>query len=75
MDSDDQIDIRHRVRAHTARQLTIARLNAPEDWQGELRSALRARQAPPSIWARDGDVRLFLESFAIFFVAAMMFLI
>ena len=55
--------------------LTIARLNAPEDWQGELRSALRARQAPPSIWARDGDVRLFLESFAIFFVATMMFLI
>jgi hypothetical protein len=75
MDSGRQIDIRERLRAHAARQVTIARLNAPEDWQGELVSALRAGRAVPSFWSRDGDMRLFLESFAIFFVATMMFLI
>ncbi|PQM27620.1 hypothetical protein CVO77_03320 [Sphingopyxis lindanitolerans] len=75
MDSDRQIDIRERLRAHAARQLTIARLNAPEDWQGELVSALRAQRATPSFWAPGSDLRLFLESFAIFFVATMMFLI
>ena len=75
MDSDGQIDIRGRLRAQAARQLTIARLGAPDDWQGELRDALRAQRVLPSPWARGSDARLFVESFAIFFVAAMMFLI
>lgn len=76
MDSDSQIDIRGRLRSHIARSLTIARLSAPDDWQDQLRYDLSMQRAlPPGIWSRDSDVRLFLESFAIFFVAAMMFLI
>lgn len=75
MDSDAQIDIRERLRAHAARQLAIARLGAPADWQDELREALRAQRALPSPWARGSDMRLFVESFAIFFVATMMFLL
>jgi hypothetical protein len=74
MDSNDHIDIRRRVRAHGARQLTIARLNAPEDWQRELRAALAAHRQPATIFS-DNDFRLFLQSFAIFFTATMMFLI
>lgn len=74
MDSDDHIDIRERVRAHGVRQLAIARLNAPADWQGELRTALAAHREPVTIWSKN-DLRLFLQSFAIFFTAAMMFLI
>lgn len=75
MDSDDQIDIRSRIRAHTLRQLAIARMSAPDNWQDELREALVAQRAVPSMWARGSDFRLFIESFAIFFVAAMAFLI
>jgi hypothetical protein len=74
MDSDDHIDIRRLVRAHGARQLTIARLNAPADWQGELRSALAAHREPVTIFSNN-DFRLFLQSFAIFFTATMMFLL
>jgi len=74
MDSNDHIDIRRRIRAHGARQLTIARLNAPEDWQGELRTALAAHREPASVFA-GSDLRLFLQSFAVFFTATMMFLI
>ena len=74
MDSDDHIDIRERVRAHGARQLAIARLNAPEDWQGELRAALAAHREPVTIFSGN-DFRLFLQSFAIFFTATMMFLV
>ncbi|ALH80191.1 hypothetical protein [Sphingopyxis macrogoltabida] len=74
MDSDDRIDIRGLVRAHGARQLAIARLGAPDDWKGELRRALAVQRAPQAIWTR-GDLRLFLESFAIFFTATMMFLL
>lgn len=74
MDSDDHIDIRQRVRAHAARQLTIARMNAPEDWQRELRVALAAHREPATIFS-DNDLRLFIQSFAIFFTATMMFLI
>lgn len=74
MDSNDHIDIRHRVRAHGARQLVIARLNAPEDWQRELRTALAAHREPVSIFA-GSDLRLFLQSFAVFFTAMMMFLL
>lgn len=59
---------------HSARQLTIARLSAPADWQGELRQALAAHREPVSIFS-GSDLRLFLESFAVFFTATMMFLI
>lgn len=74
MDSDDHIDIRGRVRAHGARQQVIARLNAPADWQGELRTALATHREPARIFA-GSDLRLFLQSFAMFFTAAMMFLL
>lgn len=74
MDSNDPIDIRGRIRAHSARQLTIARLNAPEDWQAELRAAIAAHREPVTIFS-GSDLRLFLQSFATFFTAAMMFLI
>lgn len=73
MDSD-HIDIRRRIQAHSSRQLTIARLSAPADWQGELRQALAAHREPVSIFA-GSDLRLFLQSFAVFFTATMMFLI
>ena len=59
---------------HSARQLTIARLSAPADWQGELRQALAAHREPVSIFA-GSDLRLFLQSFAVFFTTTMMFLI
>ena len=75
MDSDEQIDIRDRLRGYAARQLVIARLGAPANWQDELRETLAAQRAIPSLWAKGSDTRLFLESFAIFFVATMMFLI
>ena len=75
MDSDDHIDIRGRIRAHGARQLTIARLSAPTNWEGELRRALAAHREERGFWSQGGDARLFLQSFAIFFTAAMMFLI
>lgn len=74
MDPDDHIDIRERVRAHGARRLAIVRLNAPEDWQHELRTAIAAHREPVTIFSGN-DFRLFLQSFAIFFTAAMMFLI
>ncbi len=74
MDSDDPIDIRGRVRAYGARQVQIARLAAPADWQGELREALASRRTARPLFARDGDFRLFVESFAVFFTAAMVFL-
>lgn len=73
MDSD-HIDIRRRIQAHSSRQLTIARLSAPADWQGELRQALAAHREPVSIFA-GSDLRLFLQSFAVFFTTTMMFLI
>ena len=72
MDSNDHIDIRGRVRAHGARQLTIARMNAPNDWQGELRRALATHHQPATIFSNN-DLRLFLQSFAIFFTATMLF--
>lgn len=75
MDSDDHIDIRRRLRAHGARQLTLARLSAPDDWQGELRGALAEQRRRPSPFSHGSDIRLFAESFAIFFTATMMFLL
>ena len=74
MDSDKPIDIRRLIREHGARQLTIARLNAPADWQGELRTALAAHREPVTIFSSN-DFRLFVQSFAIFFTATMMFLL
>jgi hypothetical protein len=74
MDSKDHIDIRMRVRDYGARRLVIARLSAPADWQGELRTALAAHRRPETIFSNN-DFRLFLQSFAIFFTATMMFLI
>ena len=74
MDSNDHIDIRSRIRAHGARQLVIARLRAPADWQGELRTALAAHRQPVTIFS-GSDLRLFLQSFAVFFTATVMFLI
>jgi len=74
MDSDDHIDIRGRVRDHGTRQLVIARLRAPADWQDELRAALAAHRQPVTIFSAD-DFRLFVQSFAIFFTATMIFLL
>lgn len=73
MDSE-HINIRRRIRAHGARQLTIAQLSAPDDWQTELRRAIAAHSKPVPIFS-GSDLRLFLQSFAIFFTATMMFLI
>lgn len=75
MDSEDRIDIRNLVRAHGTRQLVIARMNAPGDWQGELRRAITSERAATHFWNRSSDLRLFLESFAIFFTATTMFLL
>ncbi|MEQ8309660.1 MAG: hypothetical protein RIA72_03065 [Sphingopyxis sp.] len=72
MDSGEHVDIRGRIRAHGARQLTIARMNAPADWQGELRAALATHRKPATIFSNN-DFRLFLQSFAIFFTATMLF--
>ena len=74
MDSKDHLDIRTRVREYGSRRLIIARLSAPADWQGELRTALAAHREPTTIFSNN-DFRLFLQSFAIFFTATMMFLI
>lgn len=74
MDSSEHIDIRGRVRDHGARRLVIARLNAPVDWQRELRAAIAAHREPATIFSNN-DLRLFLQSFAIFFTATMMFFI
>lgn len=74
MDSKHRLDIRTRVREYGSRRLVIARLNAPADWQGELRTALATHREPATIFSNN-DARLFLQSFAIFFTAAMMFLI
>ncbi|MGH6695022.1 hypothetical protein [Sphingopyxis sp.] len=74
MDSNDHIDIRDRVREHGTRQMVIARLSAPADWQGELRTALAAHREPVTIFSNN-DFRLFFQSFAIFFTATMMFLL
>ena len=62
MDSDD------------ARQVVIARMIAPANWEGELRRAIAVHRKPVTIFSNN-DLRLFLQSFAIFFTATMMFLI
>lgn len=75
LDPDLRIDIRGRLRDHGARQLAIARLRVPADWEDSLRRAIAAerRSRPGLVSSR--DVRLFLESFAVFFTATIVFLL
>lgn len=73
-DPELRIDIRDRLRAHGARQLTIARMNAPADWEGALRHAISRHREPLRIFS-GSDLKLFVQSFAMFFTATMMFLI
>lgn len=74
IDPDLRIDIRDRLRAHGRRQLVIARMRAPADWEGALRRELAQHRRPQPIFGAT-DLKLFLQSFAIFFTATMMFLI
>lgn len=74
MESHENPDIRERIRAHGARQLVIARMSAPADWEGELRRALVSERAATARPWGSKDAWLFAQSFAIFFTAAMMFL-
>lgn len=71
---DTPVDIRLRLKAAQARNLQIARLSAPADWQGELRRAIAETRRPRSLWLNGDDIRQFAQSFAIFFTAAMIFL-
>ncbi len=73
-DSDDSVNIRQRVRDHHLRQLKVAALGAPADWQLALREALIAERKPQPLWVSARDVKLFLQSFVIFFVTLMVFL-
>jgi hypothetical protein len=73
-DHDAPIDIRQRLREHHLRQLKIAALGAPADWQLALREALIAERKPQPLWVSGRDVKLFLQSFLIFFVSLMVFL-
>lgn len=75
IDPDERVDIRGMVRAYGARQIAIARLGAPADWADELRRKLAQERKPRPMFASGNDVRLFAESFAIFFTATMMFLL
>lgn len=71
---DQPIDIRARLRASQQRQVQIARLAAPADWQAELRAAIAHTRGPRTLWFSRADAKQFLQSFAIFFTAAMVFL-
>jgi hypothetical protein len=73
-DPELRIDIRDRLRAHGSRQQVIARMLAPADWEGALRHAISEHRRPVTIFS-GSDLKLFLQSFAIFFTATMMFLI
>ena len=73
-DPDLRIDIRDRIRTHGARQLTIARLAAPADWESQLRHAIAQHREPVTIF-RGSDLKLFVQSFLVFFTATMVFLI
>lgn len=70
----ETINIRHRVRAHHLRQLKVAALAAPADWQAALRDALVAERKPVPLIVSMADLKLFFQSFAIFFVTLMVFL-
>jgi hypothetical protein len=73
-DNQDSVDIRQRLRDHHLRQLKIAALGAPADWQLALREALVAERKPQPLWISGRDVKLFLQSFLIFFITLMVFL-
>lgn len=70
----DAVNIRQRVREHHLRQLKVAALAAPADWQAALRAALIAERKPAPVIVSMRDVKLFLQSFGIFFVTLMVFL-
>ena len=72
-DSELRIDIRDRIRDHGQRQLVIARMSAPADWEGALRHAIQQHREPVKIF-QGSDVKLFVQSFLMFFTAAMVFL-
>lgn len=71
--SEPRIDIRDRLRAYNQRRVEVARLSAPADWQGELRRALAEHREPQPAWISYNDAKLFLQSFAIFFVVTFVF--
>lgn len=73
-DENLPIDIRKRLRDHHLRQLKVAALGAPADWQSALREALVAERQPQPLWLSPRDVKLFLQSFLIFFTTLMVFL-
>jgi hypothetical protein len=68
------IDIRQRLRDHHLRQLKIAALGAPADWQLALREALAAERKPQPLFISATEAKLFLQSFLIFFTTLMVFL-
>lgn len=76
MTNDDMlpIDIRQRLRDHHLRELKVAALGAPADWQSALREALAREYVKPPIGLSPRDVKLFLQSFLIFFTTLMVFL-
>ena len=68
------VNIRQRLREHHLRQLRVAALAAPADWQSALRDALIAERKPVPLVVSTADVKLFLQSFVVFFVTLMVFL-
>lgn len=72
--SSDSIDIRQRLRDHHLRQVKVAALGAPTDWQAALRDTLRQEQPRQPLLISGRDLKLFLQSFLIFFTALMAFL-
>lgn len=73
-DELEYTDIRKRLREHHLRQLKVAALGAPADWQTALREALTAERKPQPLWLSARDAKLFLQSFLIFFTSLMVFL-
>lgn len=72
-DSELRIDIRDRIRDHGKRQLVIARMNAPVDWEAALRQAIAQHREPVKVF-QGSDLKLFVQSFLMFFTATMVFL-
>jgi hypothetical protein len=70
----ESVDIRQRLREHHLRQLKVAALAAPADWQSALRATLATERQPEPLWLSVRDLKLFLQSFLIFFVTLMVFL-
>lgn len=70
----ETVNIRQRVREHHLRQLKVAALAAPADWQAALRDALIAERKPVPLIVSTADLKLFLQSFVVFFVTLMVFL-